>query len=153
MNSLDTKANNFIIIAGIVVGLYSGFGKSILDSIDKTKVLCDSVTYYNLFLFTLIIGIIILLVSICCALFAYRAYNIHAVPDASYFYENYVKNDNCTKGNILDNLTLALVSANKSNKEDALNKASYVTVSLISLLLGSGVCVIFVVLALIATRM
>jgi hypothetical protein len=56
MNSLDAKASSMITFVGIIVGIYSGFGKGFLDSIDKTKYLYDYVTYYNLALIILVIG-------------------------------------------------------------------------------------------------
>lgn len=158
MDSLDQKANNLIIISGIILGLYSGFGKSVLDSISKTKIYyinlpyCNCVTYYNPLLYTLIIGLSMLLASILLALLAYKLYNTRVVPNAPYFYEHYVINEEYTKDDILDNLTIARVEAIESNRKSSARKESFIAWSLILLWAGSAVCVIFIVVGLMVTK-
>jgi len=158
MDGWDTKANNLCIIAGVLIGLYLGFGKGILDSIDKTKVISvnlyffDGVKYYNLMLYILLIGLALLLASIGLALFGYRGYPVQAAPDSTYFYEHYATNEVCTKSNILDVLSTVLVETNKTNTRSAADKGYIITWSLIMLLAGSVVFVIFVFFALISTR-
>jgi len=152
MDGLDAKASNFITFVGVIVGIYSGFGISILNDIDKTKLLIDYISYYNLALFSLITGLILLLLSILFALRAYKLYNITIVPNPPYFYEHYVVDDAHTKDDILDNLIVAFVSAFQLNNEKRGQKAYSISWSFILLLIGSAIGVIFMGIAFIAPK-
>jgi hypothetical protein len=152
MDSLDAKASNMITFVGIIVGIYSGFGKGFLDSIDKTKYLYDYIAYYNIALIILMIGLLVLLISIACALVAYKLYNITIVPYPPYFYEHYITNDAHTADNILDNLTVAFVSAFQLNNNKRGEKAFFISWSFITLLIGSAIGVIFMVIVFVAPK-
>jgi len=152
IDGLDTKAGNLITFIGVILGIYSGFGLSILNSIDKKTILYECVTYYNLSLYILIGALILLLISICCALAAYKLYNITIVPYPPYFYEHYVINESCTNDDILNNLTLAFVSAFQLNNDKRGDKSYFISWSFLLLLLGSAAGVIFMGITLIAPK-
>jgi hypothetical protein len=152
IDGLDAKASNLITFVGVILGIYSGFGLSIISSVDKTKFLLGNVTYYNLSLFASIVSLALLLFSIYCALRAYKLYNITIVPQPTYFYENYVVNDDCTKDMILDNLTAAYVSAFQSNDKKRGEKSFFISLSFMLLLLGSIAGVIFLIITLVSPK-
>jgi hypothetical protein len=152
IDGLDAKASNLITFVGVILGIYSSFGLSIISSIDKTKFLFNNVTYYNLSLVISIVSLALLLISIYCALRAYKLYNMTIVPDPTYFYEQYVVNDGCTKDMILDNLTVAYVSAFQLNDKKRGDKSFFISLSFILLLTGSIAGVIFLIIILLSPK-
>lgn len=157
IDNLDEKASNLILFAGAILGLYSGFGQIVLSSVNKEKFFYINVyffnnfNYYNSLMTLLIIGLLILLTSIGCALFAYKLIDMFATPEALYFYNHYVVSDK-DKYQILDSLTAALVSAIENNKPFARRKEVLVNWSFVLLWIGSIVSVIFVIIALYTSK-
>lgn len=141
INGLDAKAGNLIYFVGVILGIYAALGPNIINSNNKA--------YYNWSLYVYIGSLILLLLAVLLAIFAHWWYNITVVPNPSYFYDRYVINDECTKSDILDNLTSAFVEAFELNNSRRKWKEFLVGASFIFFAAGLVVSVIFAFIALI----
>ena len=144
INGLDAKAGNLIYFVGVILGVYAALGPNFVNSISKA--------YYNWSLYVYICSLILLLLAILFAIYAYWWYNITVVPNPSYFYDRYAINDERTKNDILDNLTLAFVEAFKINNSKRKRKEFLVGASFIFFVVGSITSVIFVFIAFIVPK-
>lgn len=144
INGLDAKAGNLIYFVGVILGVYAALGPNFINSISKA--------YYSWSLYVYIGSLILLLLAILFAIFAHWWYNITVVPNPSYFYDHYAINNECTKNDILDNLTSAFVEAFKINNSRRKWKEFLVGASFIFFVAGLVASVIFVFIAFIVPK-
>lgn len=130
----------------MIISLYSGFGGIIIKDINKNDMIYIN-KYYTL-LAILVIGIVLLISSVCYALDAYKLREFGVVPVSRHFYDIYAQGKEI-ENNILDSITSATADADADNEKLLTDKAKRIERSISLLFAGLFACVIFVFLSLI----
>ncbi len=145
IDTLDGKASGIIGFAGIIISLEGGLGGYLLDKIPKSG------SYYLLTSYIFIVGIILLALSIFCALMAYHIKKDWViVPDPEHLIENYAKK-NRKQIDIIRILSWEISKAIKENKKTIDDKVEFIEYSFKFLLLGIAANIIFIYFLLFIT--
>lgn len=140
----DANTTQLITFVVVLLGIYATLGPNLLNSINKT--------YYNLYLYILTCSFVMILLAILFAIIANRLSRLAVIPSIPYFYEHYIMNDEKTKNDTIDALTLAFISGIQLNNELRNRKWYLVSLSFTFLLGGLLASIIFIYLTFIAPK-
>jgi len=137
-NNLDGKASSVIGFVGIILSLEAGLGGFLLKEISKTS------ECYVLLCFLFLLGLVFLMYSILCGLKAYGVKTWSVVPDPDYLIEEYAKNKDRSRTEILKKVSREISESAKENSVTNEEKAKFIKYAFTFFVLGIGMTILFI---------
>jgi len=137
-NDLDGKASSVIGFVGIILSLEAGLGGFLLKEISRTS------ECYTLLCCLFLLGLVFLMCSILYGLKAYYVKTWTVVPDPDYLIEEYAKNEDISRTEILRKVSKEISESVKKNKEINDEKVKFIKQGFIFFVFGIGMVIIFI---------